>query len=457
MLLRFVVKNFLSFNEETEFNLFPSSRTQNLSYHKANANGVDILRMSALYGANGSGKSNLIKAISELKDMVIEGVVKDEIENKKFKLAVGNMTQPTEFGIEFSCQGKNYYYTISINNKQVVYEYLAESAKAKDIMIFERKIENNKQNILFYPEFLESEKNKYVTETIADKFLEKNQLLISLLASKYAIEFFEVEKISKWFENGLNILSPYSAPVYFSHMLDVDKSLFEFVNKTINELSTGISNVEIEIIDEEKMAENDLNTNKTEAYEKLMQIKGRIKNMAMARHPKTKEELTLVIENDSLISKRVFTKHQKNDGSFCDFTLPEESDGTQRLIDFLPAFYSLIFENSTFIIDEIERSIHPLMIKELITKFSKDTKAKGQLIFSTHESCLLDQDIIRTDEVWFAQKDGDGSSKLYSLSDYKVHNTLNIENNYLSGRYGAIPFLSNLKDLNWHKEENVEA
>ncbi|TAE35352.1 MAG: ATP-binding protein, partial [Sphingobacteriales bacterium] len=76
---------------------------------------------------------------------------------------------------------------------------------------------------------------------------------------------------------------------------------------------------------------------------------------------------------------------------------------------------------------------------------------KGQLIFTTHESNLLDQDILRTDEIWFTQKDIDGATKLFSLSDYKVHNTIDIENGYLNGRYGGIPFLSNLEDLNWHK------
>lgn len=102
-----------------------------------------------------------------------------------------------------------------------------------------------------------------------------------------------------------------------------------------------------------------------------------------------------------------------------------------------------------YIIDEIERSIHPVMIKEIMRKISLEGNVLGQIIFTTHESCLLDQEILRTDEIWFAQKNPEGASNYYSLSDFNVHNTANIQNGYLNGRYGAIPFLSSLQDLSW--------
>jgi AAA15 family ATPase/GTPase len=133
------------------------------------------------------------------------------------------------------------------------------------------------------------------------------------------------------------------------------------------------------------------------------------------------------------------------------FNLDEESDGTVRLLDFIPAFKDLITKRKVILIDEIERSIHPLLIKELIKKFSFDDNTLGQFIFSTHESNLLDQNIFRQDEIWFAEKNKQGSTELYSLSDFKEHNTIDIRKGYLNGRYGSIPFLANLQDLNWHK------
>ncbi len=126
---------------------------------------------------------------------------------------------------------------------------------------------------------------------------------------------------------------------------------------------------------------------------------------------------------------------------------------TVRLLDFVPAFCDIITINKVFIIDEIERSIHPLLIKELIRKFSHDEKTKGQLIFTTHESNLLDQEIFRQDEIWFVEKDKNGSTDLYSLNDFKEHKTIDIRKGYLNGRYGSIPFLGNLRDLNWYKDD----
>ena len=133
------------------------------------------------------------------------------------------------------------------------------------------------------------------------------------------------------------------------------------------------------------------------------------------------------------------------------FYLNEESDGTVRLLDYIPAFQDIVNHNKVYIVDEIERSIHPLLIKELIRKFSNDKDTQGQLIFSTHESNLLDQEIFRQDEIWFAEKDKNGCTDLYPLSEFKEHHTKDIRKGYLNGRYGGIPFLGNLQDLNWNK------
>ena len=129
--------------------------------------------------------------------------------------------------------------------------------------------------------------------------------------------------------------------------------------------------------------------------------------------------------------------------------LRDESDGTRRLIEYMPLLYAIIKNDMVYVVDEIERSIHPILIKDIVRKLSESETAKGQLLFTTHESGLLDQKIFRPDEIWFAQKDAEQATQLYPLSDFNIHNTANIENGYLNGRYGGIPFLSNLKDLHW--------
>ena len=166
------------------------------------------------------------------------------------------------------------------------------------------------------------------------------------------------------------------------------------------------------------------------------------------------ERVVFYFENDKIIAAKLVFEHKNNSGNSISFAYAEESDGTKRLLDYLPAFLSVILLKGVYVIDEIERSIHPLLIKELLTKFSLDEKTKGQLIFTTHESNLLDQDILRQDEIWFAEKNKTGSTELYPLSDFKEHHTIDIRKGYLNGRYGAIPFLGNLKDLNWNKYDS---
>jgi len=452
MLLRFVVKNLFSFKDQTEFNLFPN-KTSRLPHHKVEVDGIDILRLSAVYGANGSGKSNLIKSIALLKKIIEDGEIENVIENKKFKLSPACINLPVEMGIEFHTQLKNYYYAISINNNQVVYEFLAQSKKEKDILIFERKIENEVQRINFSPEYYENDKNKQFASFLEEKILDKNRLLISLLSKKWEIEFPEIKKAFDWFNFKLSIISPKTSPAFLEHILDSKKEMADFANTLMKSFNTGIFKLGVDCKNAEDFFSE---TNSEDVKDMLLSLKNAPKNAGTINNRKTGEKFSLVTEGEELIAKQIYSEHIDEKGNYVKFLLSEESDGTKRLLDFLPALQSLVNKDKVYLIDEIERSIHPLTIKEIISKFSLDEEAKGQLIFTTHESCLLDQDILRPDEIWFCQKDLMGATQLYSLSDFKVHNTIDIEKGYLAGRYGGIPFLSNLHDLNWHKHAHAE-
>lgn len=449
MLIRFVAKNIFSFKEETEFNLFPN-KTQRLSHHRITKNGIDVLRLSALYGANGSGKSNLIKSISLLESMIVDdGKLPPNSENLKFRLRGEKiLNDPISLGIEFYIKSKIYYYSITFDDGIILNEYLAESKKDKDILIFERNIENKIQSITFFEGYINNEKNKLFVDVLAEKLLQKDELLLSFLNSKYKEDFPDVEIAFKWFDDILVIIKPDAKPGTIAHLLDTNSEINDFANNLISRLNTGIFKINVA---KQKFEEF------TSDKKKIQSIKEDLKKdpngISVLTHSETGEEATLVYENEELYVKRLITTHLNDKGAQVEFSVGMESDGTKRLIDYIPALNGIINEESVYLIDEIERSIHPITIKEIISKISLDSSAKGQLIFTTHESALLDQEILRPDEIWFAQKDIDGSSKLYSLSDYNIHNTANIENGYLNGRYGGIPFLSNLHDLNWHKYE----
>lgn len=446
MLIRFIAKNIYSFKDETEFNLFPN-KGQGLKHHKVKNGEFEFLRYSAIYGANGSGKSNLIKAIAYLETLVEKGKLSSGTEDLKFKLNEDSLKEPISLGIEFIIDFKPYFYTITFDESNILYEYLAESSKNKDILIFERSYESEIQEIKFHEVYYKTDKEKLFAEVLAEKLIQKNELLITFLSKKYPDEFKSIHAAFEWFDETLVIIKPDAKPEGIAHILDKEPTIKEFANKFIPSLNTGISKIEVE---KKKFEEFFGESGDARLKRKIIEdLKSEPNQLSFLTHSETGEEVTIVYENNEILAKRLITKHQNSLGQTIDFNLGHESDGTRRLIDYIPAFQGIINDNKVYVIDEIERSIHPMTIKEIMSKLALDESVKGQLVFSTHESNLLDQNILRSDEIWFAQKDHDGSSKLYSLSDFKIHNTINIENGYLKGRFGGIPFLGNLKDLNW--------
>lgn len=449
MLIRFAISNLFSFKEETEFNLLPS-KVKRLSHHKYNKSGIEVLKLSALYGANGSGKSNLIRSISLLKMMIVRGVILNSLTSQKFKLSESSQTEPIELGIEFFANNAIYYYSIAINDGIINDEYFSTNDdKLEDKMIFHRKYENGKTSISFFKEFDEIKENLTLKKIIETDLIKPNQPLFSLLNSISNDAFIDIKVAYNWFEHGLTIIYPETKATGLVLEIESKKGFKEFANELMCSFNTGITNLKVDVKSVEEFFGKD---NQKEVDEIKAELKNNPdKKIGLLTNTATSEEVVVVNDSGKILAKRLLFEHKGDKSQNVEFRFDEESDGTRRLLEYLPAINSVIKDSPTFIIDEIERSIHPLIIKEIISKFSKDKSTKGQLIFSTHESNLLDQEIFRTDEIWFTEKSILGSTKLYSLSDFKEHNTIDIRKGYLNGRYGAIPFLGNLQDLNWHK------
>lgn len=449
MLIRFQVKNLYSFEEETEFNLLTND-SEHLPHHKKHCNGVDFLRLSAIYGANASGKSNFVRAIGLLQNIVKKGKIIDEVSDYKFKLSKEALTKPISLAIELLSNSKMYYYTLTFDQKKILNETLVETFKDKeDRIVFERSLTNERQEIPFIESQVKNEKERMFLELLSDKLLSKDELLLTFLTQKYPNEYADIDNVFEWFSDVLIVLnSNFNKIRGIAHKFDTDDSTTMFANAFIPTLGTGIQKIDIqkrEIVGQG----NEMNYLKDN-------IKNDQEQLFTNTNPDTGEEITFVMEeNDKIFAKRIFTEHLDKEGHKVFFPFGWESDGTKRLLEYTPLINGVINAEVVFVVDEIERSIHPMMIKELIRKISSDTSAQGQLIFTTHESCLLDQEILRTDEIWFTQKDKGGATHMYSLSDFNISNTANIEDGYLNGRYGGIPFLSNLKELNWHTDESI--
>ncbi|MBQ3784298.1 MAG: ATP-binding protein [Lachnospiraceae bacterium] len=441
MLLRLIAENLTSFKEAVEFNTFPSSKSHSHENHKITCGHATALRMSAIYGANGAGKSNLLQALNLLQTLVKTETLRkiDFYDDPTFKLDSQCSGKPSGLAVEFYYNNNVFYYHVEFTLEEIVLEELLLSKKSKDIPLFTRK----RTDISIDSNYI----GKGISEQFQDalkRLVRPDMLLLSFLGKYYSSESPLVVDAYQWFMKNLQLVLPDMFHGFVPHMIDTDSDFSELVNRTLPELKTGIDKV---IVKKELIAEEDVKSGKL--IQLVKQAKEHPGEPQTTRNRFTDDVVNVIFENGNVYLKTLVAVHRNLDGSEVEMSLHDESDGTRRLIEYMPLLYAIIQKDMVYVVDEIERSIHPIMIKDIVRKLSESTTAKGQLIFTTHESGLLDQNIFRPDEIWFAQKDAEQATQLYPLSDFNIHKTANIENGYLNGRYGGIPFLSNLKDLHW--------
>lgn len=441
MLLRLIAENLTSFKEAVEFNTFPSSKSHSHENHKITCGHATALRMSAIYGANGAGKSNLLQALNLLQTLVKTETLRkiDFYDDPTFKSDSQCSGKPSGLAVEFYYNNNVFYYHVEFTLEEIVLEELLLSKKSKDIPLFTRK----RNDISIDSNYI----GKGISEQFQDalkRLVRPDMLLLSFLGKYYSSESPLVVDAYQWFMKNLQLVLPDMFHGFVPHMIDTDSDFSELVNRTLPELKTGIDKV---IVKKELIAEEDVKSGKL--IQLVKQAKEHPGEPQTTRNRFTDDVVNVIFENGNVYLKTLVAVHRNLDGSEVEMSLHDESDGTRRLIEYMPLLYAIIQKDMVYVVDEIERSIHPIMIKDIVRKLSESTTAKGQLIFTTHESGLLDQNIFRPDEIWFAQKDAEQATQLYPLSDFNIHKTANIENGYLNGRYGGIPFLSNLKDLHW--------
>lgn len=449
MLIRFVIENLFSFGERKEFTTIPNKRLKTLEHHKYNNCDFNLLKIASIYGANGAGKSNLIKSLELFQKLIIREKIPYRLKDSRFKFHNYNDNKSQIFAIEFIQENIPFYYGIVLNESRIETEelYLSGLGKKKDYLIYERKTDKDKNtSIVFLEEFENDEKSQILKSVLLEEFVKPDEPILKLLSNRDNKFLRNIKIAFKWFEDTLQIITPDSKPRALAHKIDVDKEFKKYAKDLMCSFNIGITDLTSDKKDLKEFFGED---NEKELDKLTKEVEDSPQKMIGFRSNKG-DEIIIVKENGNIWVKTLKVGHIGKSNKSVLFSLDEESDGTVRLLDFVPAFKSVISTPKVYVIDEIERSIHPLLIKELVQKFSFDNNTKGQLIFTTHESNLLNQEIFRQDEIWFAEKNKDGSTDLYSLNDFKEHKTIDIQKGYLNGRYGSIPFLGNLQDLNWH-------
>ncbi|MBS9773464.1 MAG: ATP-binding protein [Trichodesmium erythraeum GBRTRLIN201] len=445
MLIRFVLENMFSFGERKEFTTIPNKRLKTLQNHKYNVDGFEILKLSSIYGANGAGKSNLIKSLFQFQKLITREEIPFRLKDTQYKF--GDQKNQI-LAIEFFQDNTPLYYGMVLSEGIISVEelYVSGLGEKDDELVFERKTIGEETSIKFLDEFESDEKSQLLKTVLLEEFVKPNEPVLKLLSNRDNIFLKDVKKAYEWFSETLQVITPNSKPRALAHKIDTDTEFKKYAEDLMCSFNIGIKSLGTEKKNIKEFFGED---NENELDKLIKEVEDSPKKMLGLRSRRG-DELILVKENGTIWVKSLKIEHSSS-GNSAFFDLDEESDGTIRLLDFVPAFKNVISSEKVYVVDEIERSIHPLLIKELVKKFSLDNGTRGQLIFTTHESNLLDQEIFRQDEIWFAEKDLNGSTDLYSLSDFKEHKTIDIRKGYLNGRYGSIPFLGNLEDLKWHE------
>jgi len=419
MLLSFTVGNFRSFKGSKTFSMKAASIQEHKDFVRE-SNNTKLLPVAAVYGANSSGKSNLLSALKTMKNTLLSSVKTNPTEKLKtdtFKLDEEYPQKPTLFDVVFSTNGTTYRYGFEYTETSITGEWLYTLNNDREKNLFIR----NSEGIGVTKDFPEGKDKEEATA--------ENRLFLSLVAQlngKTALA------VMKWFEDLRIISGVYDSSFkdYSFKYLFADNPQSQLAQTFVNSMDLGFTSLRK---DESKEKEYDLsNTNNKNILDRVFE-------KYMLNWPALKIQT----------GHKVLLK----DGSFTEAFFPNdemESEGTKKIINMSGPIVDSIINGGIIVVDEFDAKLHPLLTKKIIDIFnSPETNPyNAQLIFATHDTNLLSNKIFRRDQIWFAEKNReDESTDIYPLSEIKEQNGDKIRNDrvyekdYINGKYGAIPYL----------------
>jgi AAA15 family ATPase/GTPase len=441
MLIDFSVENHLSFSDSVSFS---SLATKEARHSERIARGrypwLKILPSALFYGGNASGKSNLVKSIDFAKFLLVSGTKPERgIPTRAFKLNPDGAKQSSKLSFRILVDERVFHYSFAVNTQQVISEELTEIRATTERPIFSRSRnpDNGEQefNIHWINKRSVSEEDRQFIRFVA-KGTRDNQLFLRESVDR---NIKELNSVYRWFNESLVIISPDTAYQVLDAHLDKRSDLRQYANELLRNADTGIDSISGQVVPIESLGLPDELKESLET--ELNEDGGGIFLRSTEGH-----RFSIFRQENKLVASRIISRRKDWNGKYVDFDASEESDGTRRLIDLLPIFHDLELKQSakTYIIDELDRSMHTVLCRALIQRYHAQCTESGrnQLIFTTHDTDLLDQSLFRRDEIWFVQRDPKRRSHLVRLSDNKsIRYDKDIRKDYLEGRFGGIPLL----------------
>lgn len=415
MLVEFRVKNFRSLRDEQVLS-FVASKDTTLQDTHTYATGIKaapiLLRSAVIYGANASGKSNLIKALQYMRGVVTESALIIQPGHtfavQPFRLNVDSASEPSEFEATFLIDGVRYQYGFSITAQRIVSEHLLVYKAFKPQRWFERHLDTDTgKDIYNFGSGLKGPKNLWEGAT------RHNSLFLSMAAQ---LNSDPLRPVFDWFVNRLVIFNEQAqlTPQMSIQMLGKPDERMQICN-FLSAADISIADIGLETRTVPgRTFHIDLDAGKTE------------------------------VRSEEMEEHKIFFHHVTDNGKSI-FDLKDESNGTQTLLFLAGPVLDILRKGHTLVIDELDTHLHTLLVRELVRLFhqSEVNIGNAQLIFTTHDTSLLDAPaLLRRDQVWFVEKDRDQASHLVSLAEFSPRKNEALERGYLMGRYGGVPFLN---------------
>lgn len=408
MLIEFSVTNFRSIRDTQTLSMAASKYDKELVETNCTETPVvglpRLLRSAVIYGPNAAGKSNLLKALGFMQNFVLQSHSLQEgamINVAPFALSGDTKDEPSEFEIFFMQDDIRYQFGFSVNRLRVIKEWLYSYPKGRVKRLYERAFDPELNDYKWYDPSLTGPKDLWKKST------RTNALFLS---TAIHLNSEQLKPVFNWFRSCLAVVLP-GSEINRSHSItqcatdEGRKSIMEFMNAA----DLSIAGIEVHRV---------------------------------AVTSETLQEPNLT-ERPSLIR----FQHKSDSGEFLTLDLKEESDGTQKLFRYAGPLIDVLEKGNILVVDELDTSLHPLMVRFLISLIHNPAinKHNAQLVFTTHDTSVLDPELYRRDQIWFVEKAKDQSSRLYPLSDFSPRKGEALERNYLHGRYGALPFIGEMR------------
>lgn len=448
MLLNISLSNILCFETEITFSMVASSDDKHPNHlvEKGRGKHLQTLRASAIYGANAHGKTRFVEAIAFFKELVVRGTKPlQKIAVKPFRLNPECRNKNSQFEINFHFKGIDYNCGIALSSESIWEEWLFVREKTKEVPFFERKTEADGTVRVELGSSLRRRNPEGFLQYVAQG-TRHNQPFFTEAVDR---NVKGLEGAYEWFSEVLIVVSASAQYGALPTRARTDREFISFISGFLKTANTGIEGV---LVDESPLDFDKLPISFPEGTR--AEILERCKSGKAFSVIGDEGEGFVICngENEQPVVLVLKTLHKDTEGNNVTFDLEDESSGTHRLIHFLPILSDLGGGDRVFIIDELDRKLHPLLSYSFVDYFLNapgQRQSNSQLIFTTHNTHLLDLSLLRRDEIWFVEKKADGSSDLYSLANLKIRPDLDIEKGYLKGRFGAIPFVGNLRELGW--------